>query len=270
VPLNCPAMNIEAVTSPRQLSLLKDRVRETWTHLGKASPHYSVLTGTQFLPQKMSEESVEVFYASGVDEAETIAAMLERFAFSRREEKICVEYGCGLGRVTLALAKMFNVVHGYDISPTHLALAENRARETRATNVKFHLCSAELIVEDLEPCDFFYSRLVFQHNPPPLMRALIDSALKSLRVGGMGIFQVPTYMIGYSFHVKEYLAGARSEHMEMHCLPQSEILSQIADCKCKLLEVREDGSVGDVARWISNVFVVERTDERAAAASIRG
>jgi hypothetical protein len=29
VPLNCPPMHIEAVTSPHQLSLLKNRIRET-------------------------------------------------------------------------------------------------------------------------------------------------------------------------------------------------------------------------------------------------
>jgi SAM-dependent methyltransferase len=239
VPLNCPPMNIEAVTSRRQLALLKSRIRETWTQLGKVRPHHSVLTGTQFLPQRMSDASIESFYASGVDEAETVAAMLERFSFSRRESKICVEYGCGLGRVTLALAKMFHHVHGYDISATHLELAGNRARETRVENVTFRLCSAESIVEDL----------------------------KSLRVRGIGIFQLPTYMIGYSFQVQGYLASARSQDMEMHCLPQSEVFALIADCGCKLLEVREEGSVGHDGRWISNMFVVERMTDRAVAAS---
>jgi len=39
-------------------------------------------------------------------------------------------------------------------------------------------------------------------------------------------------MIGYSFRLKEYVASAPSQDMEMHCLPQSQILSLIADCKC--------------------------------------
>src|SRR5258706_11250982 len=220
VPLDRAEMDIDLTASTAELPLVLDRIREAWTHLGEVRPHFSVLTQQKFLPGSMNAELIKRFYASGVSEVSVIATMLRRYGFSDPESKICVEYGCGLGRVTLPLAKMFKAVHGYDISANHLALAEDRAAETGMHNIEFHLCSSEVIVEQLERCDFFYSRIVFQHNPPPIIRELIGAALDSLRAGGIAIFQVPTYSQGYSFRVKDYLAQPSTFGIEMHCIPQ--------------------------------------------------
>jgi SAM-dependent methyltransferase len=240
------------------MSLLRDRIREAWTHLGQVRPHHSVLTRQDYLPESINEESIESFYASGVREVSTIDAILRRHGFSHPELKICVEYGCGLGRVTFALATMFKTIHAYDISPNHLTLARRRAAEKGLRNVQFHLCSADAITEELEPCDFFYSCIVFQHNPPPIMRELIAASLRSLRAGGVAIFQAPIYGTGYSFRIKDYLAGPQQLDIEMHCIPQQTVFSLIAEADCRVLEVREDGWIGAPGRWISNTFVVQR------------
>jgi SAM-dependent methyltransferase len=259
VPLARGEMEIELAASPAELAQLIDRIREAWTHLGKVRPHHSVLTGDAYLPEALDEAAIERFYDSGKQELSSmIEAILERHGFAGLESKTCVEYGCGLGRVTLALASKCAAVHGYDISPNHLALAEKRAAETGAGNVRFHLCTADVIGKPLEPCDFFFSCIVFQHNPPPIMLAMLSASLQSLRVGGIAIFQLPTYGTGYSFRIQDYLAAPRNLEIEMHCLPQEAVFSLIAHENCKILEVREDDWVGDPGRWISNTFVVTR------------
>jgi SAM-dependent methyltransferase len=258
VPLERPDMPVESVASPAQLALLKDRIREAWTHLGTVRPYYSVLSGKRFLPQFIDDSAIDVFYATGVKEAEQIANILKRFQFADPASKTCVEYGCGLGRVTLGLAKYFRQVHGYDISTTHLAAAKQRAADSAIVNVDFQLCSVDSDRQQLEPCDFFYSKIVFQHNPPPIIRELITASLQALRAGGIAIFQVPTYGKGYGFRTDAYLARPRQLDMEMHCLPQADVFALIAELDCKLLEVREDGSIGRVGEWISNTFVVQR------------
>ena len=257
LPLNKGEMDLDVTASAADLSLMRDRIREAWTHLGDVRPHFSVLTNPSFLPESLDDNSLGRFYESGVAEVALIDAVLRRHGFSHPDSKTCVEFGCGLARVTLALATKFKKVHGYDISPNHLAIAEKRASDSGIHNVKFHLCPPDGI-KKLEDCDFFYSRIVFQHNPPPLIKELIRTSLKSLRAGAIGIFQVPTYMQGYSFRIKEYLSSPRKLNLEMHCIPQSEIFSAIAEADCKLLEVREDGSTGLPGRWISNTFVVQR------------
>jgi hypothetical protein len=86
---------------------------------------------------------------------------------------------------------------------------------------------------------------------------LIGAALRSLRAGGIAIFQVPTYQEGYSFRIKDYLAQPPTLDMEMHCIPQHVVFSLIAEEHCKILEVREDGWIGR-GHSISNTFVVQR------------
>jgi len=257
VPLDRPEMDIDIAASAAELPLLLQGIRAAWTHLGRVRPHYSVLTTQEFLPESITPESIERFYASGGAGVATITAILRRYGFSDLESKVCVEYGCGLGRMTLALAKVFKKVHGYDISANHLALTGRRAAETGIQNVDFHLCSADPGIENLEECDFFCSYIVFQHNPPPIIRELIGAALSSLRPGGIAVFQVPTYQRGYSFRIKEYLAHLPRLDMEMHCIPQDVVFSLIAAGQCRVLEVREDGWIGR-GHSISNTFVVQR------------
>ena len=260
VPLDRPEMDIDIAASATELPLMLDGIREAWTHLGRVRPHHSVLTSQEYLPDSINGESIERFYASGAAGAATITAILRRYGFSDLQSKVCVEYGCGLGRMTLALATIFKKVHGYDISANHLTLAERRAADTGIHNVDFHLCSADSGIEHLENCDFFCSYIVFQHNPPPIIRALIGAALGSLRPGGIAVFQVPTYQQGYTFRIKEYLARPPSLDMEMHCIPQHVVFSLIAAAQCKVLEVREDGWIGG-GQSISNTFVVQRLSD---------
>jgi len=257
VPLDREEMDMDIAASSTDLRLLIDRIRNAWTHLGQVRPHYSVLTNRKYLPESLDAGSIEDFYASGVEEVSAVSAILRRYGKSDLGSQICVEYGCGLGRVTLPLAKTFKSVHAYDISGNHLALAKKRAFDAGINNVEFHLCPAKVVIEKLEGCDVLYSRIVFQHNPPPIIRELIGAALRSLHADGIAIFQVPTYWRGYSFRIKEYLAQPPALDLEMHCIPQGVVLSIVAESHCKILEIREDGSTGH-SQSISNTFVVQR------------
>lgn len=123
------------------------------------------------------------------------------------------------------------------------------------TNCKFHLCSDEPLAA-LEVCDVFYSRIVFQHNPPPVIHHLIKNALRSLKAGGIAIFQVPTYKPGYRFSLDEWLSSEHKLDMQMHCLPQPVVFSIIAEENGMPMEVREDGSCG--GDFLSQTFIVRK------------
>ena len=254
-PLDGPAMRVDWAVPPDRLRTLRDRVRNSWAELGRTTPHYSVLTDDEFLPENINEKSIEKFYESGVVETRMIKSILNRHGFVDAERKVCVEFGCGLGRVTLPLASLFERVYGYDVSASHLRLAEERGAKLGCENVKFILW--EDLEQDIDPCDFFYSRIVFQHNSPPVIRMLIEAALSSLKGGGIAIFQVPTYSTRYSFDVDAYLGKAWEPRLEMHCIPQAVVFEAISKANCQVLEVREDDSVGKLV-WVSNIFVVER------------
>jgi SAM-dependent methyltransferase len=198
------------------------------------------------------------FWRTGQREATYVANIARRHGDGDLGDKNCVEVGCGVGRVTMGLARHYATVHAYDISAAHLALARQRSQETTTTNVVFHLCSDDPLAP-LECCDLFYSTIVFQHNPPVIITRLIRNALQSLKPGGIGIFQVPTYQLGYRFNTNNWLAAEHAPDMQMHCLPQARIFELIAQEGCVVKEVREDDWAGPSDQRLSNTFVVRKS-----------
>jgi len=256
LPLNVPAIELDTDASDHEVAQCLARIKEAWTHLGAVTPHFSVLTESQFLPENI-EGSLEGFWASGQAEAARLADICQRFELRDLPSKTCVELGCGVGRVTTGLAKLCATVRAYDISANHLAYAVQRARALALTNIAFHLCSDNLL-ETLGPCDLFYSAIVLQHNPPVVISRLVRNALRSLRVGGLAIFQVPTYELGYRFKTSEWLAAKHALDMQMHCLPQARIFEIASEEHCRVLEVREDAWAGPPNKRLSNTFVIRK------------
>jgi SAM-dependent methyltransferase len=249
-------LEIETDGSDDQLNACFEKIKEAWIHLGIIKPHYSVMNQPDFLPENIGD-SIDAFYASGEEEAKVVENILARHDCASLPGKICLEYGSGVGRVTMGLACRFAWVHGYDISPGHLAYATERATEIGLTNITLHLC-AENFFEPLGECDVAYSRIVFQHNPPPVQGRLIKSFLRAVKPGGIAIFQVLTYMKDYHFNTHNWLKKRHSLDMQMHCLPQQKIFEIISAESCITLEVGEDNSVGHFDSWMSNTFVVRR------------
>jgi SAM-dependent methyltransferase len=254
-PLHYPTLDIELDATPEQLSRMLERIEQSWSEMGEDWPHFSVLSQEQFYPRNLPG-SISQFWASGEGEAEVTLTLLRRLGFDPAG-KTCVEYGCGLGRVTMPLAARFAKVHAYEISASHLALARQRAEALGAANVQFHHRGGGILAS-LEACDFFYSRLVFQHNPPPVMRELVRLSLASLRPGGTAVFEIPVYLSDYAFRIGEYLKNPGKERMEMHCLPQAEIFALVEAAGCRLIQVREDRTVQLYKECLGNYFVIAR------------
>jgi SAM-dependent methyltransferase len=101
-----------------------------------------------------------------------------------------LEIGCGTGRVTRALAKLFGEVHAVDVSGEMVRLA--RAALASCANVFLYQNNGKdlAVVPDLE-FDFAFSTIVFQHIPS---RAVIESYVaevhRLLRHGALFKFQV--------------------------------------------------------------------------------
>lgn len=254
--LDLPAIEVDSEATEEQLAAAVGIIKAAWSHLGEVKPHFSVITDPQYLPENL-DGSIDRFWASGEVEAGAAQRVLGRYGMTDLSGMVCVEYGCGVGRVTMGFARRFAQVHGYDISSGHLDVARRRADELGLANIGLHLC-AENLLADLEPCDFFYSKIVFQHNPPPIIVRLIRQALAALKPGGIAVFQVPVYAAGYRFRIAEWLTAKHRLDMQMHCLPQPRIFELIAEEDCFPLEVREDNATGAPDKYISNTFVVRK------------
>jgi SAM-dependent methyltransferase len=231
------------------------QVSETWRRLGKERPHWSVLAHDRFLPENMPGE-VEAFYETGDHDAHLILDTLARLGRTPGEFPVFFEFGCGLGRATSRICRQFERVVGCDISAVHLGIARDVLRQQGAVNVELKEANAtDFGMSD--PFDLWYSGLVLQHNPPPLIAMIIERALTMLRPRGLAIFQVPVYRPGYAFKVRQYRRSARDTGaFEMHLLPQSAILQIARQAGCAPLEIRDNRSAGEP--WVCNLFTFEK------------
>jgi SAM-dependent methyltransferase len=253
LPLAAPPLPIELTADPETLARLLRFTGAYWEEIGRTAPHWSVLTAAEYKPESIAENEAR-FFASGAGEAELVQAVLARAGRSAAEFRSAAEYGCGVGRITMHLARLFPRVQALDISPPHLAVAREVLSREGIGNVDFHQVTADNL-HPAEGFDFWFSRIVLQHNPPPIIMAILERVFALLAPGGVAIFQVPTYHVGYSFSVADYLGKRLGEEMEMHMVPQGAVLEAAWRHGCRLLEMREDTPVvSNSPRWLSNLY----------------
>lgn len=250
-------MRVQLDSTPEQLAALLARLSAQWQHLGETEPHWSVLTNNNYTPENLPLHE-SVFYASGAHEVAEWQSALARAGLQLNSLAHVLELGCGVGRVTLHLARAVPQVTGVDISAPHLALAQRRQSQEGLGNIQWvHLQQVDALAS-LPEYDAWMSRIVLQHNPPPVMVHLLRGLLHKLRPGGIAWFQLPTYKAGYRFDVASYLSQDNTTVMEMHVLPQRNLLELLAQADCEVLEMREDDAVGLSTHMLSNTLLVQK------------
>jgi SAM-dependent methyltransferase len=258
MPLDLPPDEIESEADAAALDDLLARVREAWSTLGEVEPHWSVLTQERYRADRIAENRAE-FLASGEAHARVIVGLLARHGIAAADLPRVVEFGCGVGRISIPLARRFAQVTGCDISAGHLEAARAAAMEAGAANLAWwHVGPATLM--PAPPWDFWTSHLVLQHNPPPLIRHILRHAFAGLAPGGVALFQVPSHIRGYRFDLAKYLAAPPRQGMEMHVLPQRAVLELAADAGLRLIELRDDTHMAttEAGRFLSHSFLFRR------------
>src|SRR3546814_9346706 len=74
------------------------------------------------------EENREEFYRSGVADVEVMLAFFRRSKATFPTDGRCLEVGCGVGRVTAALAPRIRSITAYDISRSPLKLVKEQLK----------------------------------------------------------------------------------------------------------------------------------------------
>lgn len=246
-------LDIDLTATDEQLQLMFDRIGAAWKRFGETEPHWSVIVNADFLQENLAA-NIDRFYAGARGDILLSLNFLRRAGLPVRFDRV-LDFGCGVGRLTLALAEHAREAVGIDISPPHLELAAERAKHQGVTNVRFEAIDSVRDIERFEGFDLITSFIVLQHNPPPVMAAIYRALLGALAPGGVAMVQMPTYLVGQRFAVSEYLANQQPS-MEMNALPQKHIFEIIEAAGCRTLEVREDNAIGEIG--ISHIFVVQK------------
>jgi 2-polyprenyl-3-methyl-5-hydroxy-6-metoxy-1,4-benzoquinol methylase len=237
-----------------EIDELTNRIAVEWRRFGETEPHWSVLTGEEYLSGNI-DKNANSFYASGHRDVERLLKGIARSGYSSEHFGKVLDFGCGVGRLVLALAERAEHVTGVDISPPHLKIARARAESVGTTNVDFVAIDTLSGLDQFKGFDLVTSHLVIQHNPPPVQAMILRKLLAALAPGGIAVLQIPTYLVhATKFSVSDYLNN-KQPAMEMNALPQKYIYETVDECGCRCLEVLEDGVLGTLP-GISQTFTI--------------
>ncbi|MBS0201497.1 MAG: class I SAM-dependent methyltransferase [Planctomycetes bacterium] len=103
-------------------------------------------------------------------------------------DRTAVEVGCGLGRMSTALAEHFGRVVGVDIAPR---LIEEACRRNELPQVTFEVADGvHLRPQAITECDTIFSYEVFYYINPDGLTTYFRDAFQLLRSGGQFVFQL--------------------------------------------------------------------------------
>lgn len=154
-----------------------------WEALAKYHPYFAVITDPKYDGPNLSPEAAEEFFRSGQHHIESVLALIRAHFEAAFKPELAIDFGCGVGRVLLPLARESAKVVGVDVSDTMLSVARNHAFAKGLNNIDFVHSDDELSELPIG-YDFVHSVIVFQHIPPPRGCTLLGKLLQRLRSGG--------------------------------------------------------------------------------------
>lgn len=175
----------------------KIRLRDTdydWRIIGETEPYFGVLTSDRFKRKNLNEQNRADFFQSGDGDINDFIDRM-RSAFGPFEPRSALDFGCGVGRLTLPLAALTGAATGIDISPGMLA----EARRHDKPGLRF----LERVPDEV--FDWVVSAIVLQHIPPERGYGIIEQLLGRVAASGGITLQI---MFGRTAH-HELSPGAR-------------------------------------------------------------
>jgi len=164
--------------------------RRDWNHLGRVDPLWAIFTRGD---KRLGRWDVEEFFLTGAQDVGQVMEEARALGYPRRRDT-ALDFGCGVGRLTRALASHFRHCHGLDISESMIA----RARDLNQSvpNCTFVMNEREdLHAFADDSFDMVYTKWVLQHLPDAgLIKSYIRELLRVLRPEGLLVFQVRTWL----------------------------------------------------------------------------
>lgn len=254
-------------------------LQRNWDLFGRKDPMWAILTQEDKKNRKWDKDS---FFQTGRKEIRRVMKALEN-AGVRIPAGNALDFGCGLGRLTQALADHFPSVTGVDIAPS---MIEGAIRlNPLGDRCRFLLNDRDdLAVLPDASFAFIYTNITLQHMAPVFAEKYLREFGRLLIPGGILVFQLPVEEIKKSNPTlaqsvtlllqdwtggrwTRWLYAAKNRWyrwlgqpvMEMYGMPPDKVRHILEEHgKLQLLDAQENRDAGH--HWSSIRYTARRTD----------
>lgn len=165
----------------------RDSDRE-WERLGQRDPYYGVLSQDRFRSDRVNDDSLREFFKSGQDHIDFVLETIRTSVDPNFSPSSALDFGCGVGRCSIPLARVCQSVVGVDVSESMLQEARRNCKERSILNLELVQSDDELSSVS-DSFDLIHSFLVFQHIPPRRGERIFARLIELLSGDGVAAVQ---------------------------------------------------------------------------------
>lgn len=166
---------------------MADATDRAWEEWAKLDPYYAVVTHPQFRKSKI-KENLDEFFTSGQQDVSKFLDIIET-RFGPVDRSRALDFGSGVGRLSVALGRQFNQVVGVDVSEKMIEIAESHLRDMNIKNISYTK-SDDVLSRVSGNFSYVNSYIVLQHISRQRGMKLIDLLLKKSDEGGAAMIHV--------------------------------------------------------------------------------
>lgn len=219
--------------------------KETYERFGREDPMFAVLSDKRFQGNRWDPAE---FFRTGEEEIAKVLEYVESQGISPHRGR-ALDFGCGVGRLSQALARDFDEVIGVDIAQSMVEHA--RKWNAHGDRVQYRVNSEDHLKQfDDASFDFVYSNITLQHAPHEAACRYIAEFVRVLRPGGVGVFQVPSGRPWRPGSFGAWLYRVRRHHLrrfwrairgkppvEIHYVPRVQVEQILREAGAKIVDV---------------------------------
>jgi SAM-dependent methyltransferase len=222
-----------------------DIVRRTFEKWGREDPMYAVLTDHA---RRNNRWDPAEFFATGTREIDHVMAYLRQHGQPVALGSV-LDFGCGVGRLSQALATHFTQVIGIDIADSMIARAKELNQHGDRVSYRVNVTD-DLAQLPSASLDAVYTNITLQHVPPDSAIRYVREFFRVLKPGGVALFQIPSgkayapgslgallYRVRRGYLRRAWKVVRGKAPYEMHYIPRADVEATIASCGARLIDV---------------------------------
>jgi len=159
---------------------------KAWNKWGAQDPYYGVLTSEEYRGKHLCDQTKAKFFQTGQQHFDHVLAAIHAHLDPRFVPTRAVDFGCGTGRVLIAMAQTSEEVLGLDVSDSMLSECLANCRTANVKNATLKK-SDDLLSALSGQYDLVHSFMVFQHIPRRRGEKMIPLLLEHLSHNGVAV-----------------------------------------------------------------------------------